>query len=171
MTHKRTFNIYNTIKRGITHGWSVPLSSDGYANYGTGNVLTSDNSGPNGFANPNAWCVLSKVFNNQTYQFCIQTDGYMGLRLKYSKLGFGNGIDNLGSSPSATDQEILLGAGTDLAPNYVQITGGGINFNINNVFINLSTSTNTYNFILNPKTATIKPVVIKPKPIINKILT
>jgi hypothetical protein len=168
---QRKFNIYNSIKRAIMQKWSVLLSSDGYANYGTGNVLTSDNSGLNGFANPNAWCVLDKTINTQQYQFCVQTDGYMGLRLKYSKFGFNGGVDNLISSPTASDQQVLLGGGTDASPTYQQVIGGTLNFNANGVIISLDTVTNVLNF-------TLRPIILVPatkppasKPVINKILT
>ena len=173
MTHKqRKFNIYSSIKRAIKNQWSVPLCSDGYLNYGTGEQLTSDNSGPNGFGNPNAWIVLSKTINNQQYQFCLQNDGYMGLRLKYSKLGFNNGVDNLQVTPSSQDQQVLLGGGTDAAPIYQQVVGGVLNFNSNSVLVKISTTTNELNFILNPKPAPVTNVPLpKPLPVINKVLT
>src|SRR5208282_3124314 len=161
--HHRPTNFYFAIKRAIASAWKVVLSSDGYANYGTGNVLTSDNVGPNGFGNNNAWCVLSQTINNQQYEFCIQTDGYMGLRLKYSKLGFNSGMDNLGASPGATDQQVLVGGGTDIAPTYQQITGGILSFNVNRAFINVTTSTNKINFILKPVIPLVIP--LRPQPV------
>lgn len=165
----RPVNFYFAVKRAIAAQWSVVLSSDGYANYGTGNVLTSDNTGSNGFGNTNAWCVLSQTINNQQYQFCLQTDGYMGLRVKYSKLGFANGMDNLGITPAAADQEILIGAGTDITPIYQQFTNARLVFGGSLVIISLTTPTNILNFKLQP------PMPPKPKPvllpIINKTLT
>jgi len=165
---KRPVNFYYPIKRALVHKWEVVLSSDGYANYGTGNILTSDGYGPHGFGNINAWCVISKTVNNQQYQFCLQTDGYMGVRLKYSKLGFGSGMDNLGASPTASDQQILLGAGTDMAPIYQQIIKGVFDFNVNKVSISVVTSVNILNFSLK----LISPVIIPKllKPVINKVL-
>lgn len=173
MTHQqRKFNIYNSIKRATKNLWVIPLSSDGYANYGTGDQLTSDGYGPHGLSNANAWCVLTKTINNQQYQFCIQTDGYMGLRLKYSKLGFNSGVDNLTVSPSAQDQQVLVGGGSDIIPTYQQIISGAFNFNVNGVFINLLTATKILNFTLNPKPAPVAGgISASPKPIVNKILT
>jgi len=167
---QRKFNIYNSIKKAIFCQWEITFSSDGYSNYGVGNQITSDNSGAHGFSNPNAWCVLSKTINNQQYQFCIQTDGYMGFRLKYSKIGFTSGMDNLGSSPTATDQQILLGDGYDTSPTYQQVLNGHINFNKNGVIIHFDTSTNKLNFSLMPPMPKIKMPIEIVKPVINKNL-
>jgi len=165
--HKqRPLNIYQSISRALKLQWTVPLSSDGYLNYGSGNNLTSDGYGPNGFANPNAWCILSKTINNQQYQFCLQTDGYMGLRLKFSKVGFSASVDNLIQTPKASDEQILMGSGTDAAPVYQQIMGGMFNFMPNGVNISLETSANKVNFMLQPPA----PPPAPRKPVINKIL-
>ncbi len=171
LTHtKRPLNFYSSIKNAIHSKWIVSLSSDGYAHCGSGNVLKNDGVGIFGFGNPSAWCVLSKTINNQQYQFCIQTDGYMGLRIKYSKLGFNSGIDNLVSSPSAPDQQILIGNGTDLNPVYQQIEGIMLNFSTNKVRINIITTVNILNFTLKPTIKLTRAVKLS-KPIVNKIIT
>ena len=172
MNHpKRSVNVYNSILRAINNKWIVVLSSDGYANYGTGNILNSDNAAPNGFANSNAWCVLSKTINGQQYQFCIQTDGYMGFRIKYSKSGFNNGLGNLDNTAGATDQQILLGGGTDTSPTYQQILNGSIQFEINKVNISVTTSTNILNFKLSPAVPPVAThITTIPKPVINTVL-
>jgi hypothetical protein len=169
--HKRSINVYSSIQRATVHGWTCPLSSDGYSDYGNSNQITSDGYGPHGFANPGAWCVLNKTIGTQQYQFCLQTDGYMGLRLKYSKLGFNNGLGNLTETPGATDQQILLGGGTDTTPTYQQILGGTLNFGGTNVKISIVTSTNILNFTLTPSVpliTTSNPAL--PKPVINTVL-
>lgn len=169
MIKNHPHNFYVCIKKAINAGWSVILSSDGYANYGTGNVITSNNSGPNGFGNPNAWCVLSKTINNQQYQFVLQTDGHLGLRIKYSKMGFNDGMDNLGASPFAIDEEILIGSGNNIAPIYQQYTNANIMFDKEIVRISITTSDNIINFRLQPipNPPRIMPVRL---PIINKEL-
>jgi hypothetical protein len=165
----RSMNLYLSIKRATMAGWLIPLSSDGYSTYGIGNHLANDNYGKNGFGNPNAWCVLSNTINNQQYQFCLQTDGYMGLRIKYSKLGFSIDTDNLRESPYAMDEEILVGSGTNMAPIYQKIVFGRFIFFNNRVFISLTTTIpNTLNFALQPPLPSpIKPIII---PSINNIL-
>jgi hypothetical protein len=170
MTHQqRSLNVYNFINKALLVNWVVPFSSDGYASFGLGNQLTSDGYCPNGFSNPGSWCVLSKVIGNQQYQFSLQNDGYMGFRVKYSKFGFHTSPYDLTVSPTAPDQQILLGGGTDRAPVYQQILGGVFNFNMVNVFISVETSVNQINFTLQPPP--LVPVVTPPpKPVINKIL-
>ena len=171
MTHpQRKINIYHSINRATKTQWTVPLSSDGYLNYGAGNQLTSDLPGANGFANPNAWCILSKTINKQQYQFCLQTDGYMGLRLKYSKVGFGTSGDNLVQTPSAPDEQVLMGSGTDAAPIYQQFISGILNFDLNRVNISIETATNRVNFTLQPIVPMIPVNSVPQKPVINTIL-
>jgi hypothetical protein len=95
----------------------------------------------------------------------------MGFRVKYSKLGFNNGLGNLDTTPGATDQKILIGSGTDNNPNYQQISTGTIRFQASNVFISVTTATNILNFTLEPKVqpvATITPVI--QKPVVNTVL-
>jgi hypothetical protein len=169
MTHpQRKMNVYHSIKRAITSQWTIPFSSDGYANYGSGNQLADDSPGPHGFANANAWVILSKTINKQQYQFCLQTDGYMGVRLKYSKLGFTSKTDSLIHAPSAADQEVLLGSGTDSAPVYQQILGGVLSFNPANVMISVESTSTKFNFTLRPTVPA--PKMPAPKLIINKAL-
>lgn len=168
---KRPINVYGSIQKAIFHGWTCSLSSDGYSNYGNGNQITSDGKGLHGFANSGAWCVLNRTIGSQQYQFCLQTDGYMGLRLKYSKLGFNNGLGSLTEVPGSTDQQVLLGGGTDAAPTYQQILGGTLNFGGTNVKISVVTLTNILNFSLTPTVhlvANNKPNI--PKPIVNTVL-
>ena len=172
LTHtKRPLNFYSSIKNAIHSKWIVSLSSDGYAHCGSSNVLKNDGVGTFGFGNPSAWCVLSKTINNQDYQFCIQNDGYMGLRVKYSKLGFANNTDTLIHSPVATDQEVLVGGGTDIVPTYQQISKSIMNFHMNEVLIMLTDKNgNVIKFSLKPPFVPKTPST-PAKFIINKILT
>jgi hypothetical protein len=171
MTHQqRKINLYHSIKKAINSGWTVPLSSDGYANYGTGDQITSDGYGANGFGNPAAWCIINKVINAQQYQFCLQNDGYMGLRVKYSKLGFDSGTGDLLQVPSATDEDVVIGSGTNTTPVYQQFISGVLNFNVRGVVIFLHTATNRINITLTPPMPR-PPPQPAPTPIINKVLT
>src|SRR5271165_3666676 len=128
---KHNLNIYETVNVATICGWSVSLSSDGYINFGAGNQLDDGYAfvdGYNGALNPNAWYVLSNVIGGQEYQFSIQTDGYMGLRIKYSKLGFDGYTAGIIQTPSATDEQILFGSGMDVAPVYQEVLHGHFNF-------------------------------------------
>lgn len=169
MTHfKRAINLYNIVKRAPSSQWTIPFSSDGYSSQGAGNHFTSDTTGIGGFGNPNAWCVFNNIIDGQIYQFCIQTDGYVGFRIKYSKVGFTGGT--LTQSASASDETVIFGGGTNASPTYQQTLGGRIIFQTKYVHMNFDTSGNRFAFTLNlnpPGPITHLPA---PKPLITKNL-
>lgn len=100
--------------------WSILSSSDGSRFAAQGDVITSAAS----LATPGAWWVQKsrgfKDIDTVYYtQLCWQVDGAGGVRLKISpRAGFVGGLPNLVRTPSATDEQYLLGGGTDAAPTY-----------------------------------------------------
>jgi len=109
------FNIKTTLKNA---GWTVPRSSDGTTYNSTGDQITGFNSGANGFANTQAWFVIQQPVGGR--QFCIQRGSNNQLhRVKYSlSAGFTGGTPGATQTPSATDEQILMGAGTDATPSF-----------------------------------------------------
>lgn len=100
--------------------WTIPSSSDGSRYAAQGDVITSAAS----LATPGAWWVQrSRGFKDIDSTFytelCFQHDGSGGLRLKISpRSGFSGGVPYLTRTPSAVDEQYLLGGGTDSSPTY-----------------------------------------------------
>ena len=113
--------IYNLKAWLIAQGWTVPRSSDGTTYNSTGDQISSGNTGANGLANNNAWFVAQMpLANGVNRQLCFQR-GTTNLvwRIKYSySAGFTGGTPGATQTPSATDEEVMYGAGTDAAPTF-----------------------------------------------------
>ena len=113
--------MYNWKAWLITQGWTVPRSSDGTTYNSTGDQITGGGSGAHGLANNSAWFVIQMpLVNAVNRQFCFQrgTDN-QHWRIKYSfSAGFTGGSPGATQTPSATDEEVLCGAGTDAAPSF-----------------------------------------------------
>jgi hypothetical protein len=106
----------------VSAGWTVKSSSDGTTYNSTGNQITSGNSGAGGLANSKAWFrIQAPLFNSQTRELIFQTSSSTNasFRIKYSaSAGFIGGSPGAIQTPSATDEVIILGAGTDAAPTF-----------------------------------------------------
>ena len=112
-------------------GWIHQASGDGLAAVsttpGNGNdVLTHETSGANGF-NISAWFVLQHP--GSARQLCFQSADPLlpQWRLKYSfSAGFTGGAPDPVTTPSATDEQFILGGGADASPTYSNwLTYGG----------------------------------------------
>lgn len=108
-------------------GWTVPRSSDGTVYNSSGDQISSGSSGAGGMDNARAWFVIQQP-GVTPRQFCCQRQNTTGAgtsqswRIKYSKgAGFTGGSPAATVTPSATDEQILLGAGTDAAPSFVSM--------------------------------------------------
>lgn len=104
-------------------GWTVPRSSDGTTYNAAGDQITSGGSGANGMNNARAWFVIQSP--TLTRQFCFQRQATTGAntagswRIKYSKgAGFTGGSPAATVTPSATDEQVLIGGGTDASPTF-----------------------------------------------------
>lgn len=100
----------------VAAGWSYRQSGDGLAGYSaTGKVFTGTGTGAGGWHNARAWARLSAPDNRR--EVCIQHNAAQGLRLKYSATAkFTGGAPSATTTPSATDERVLWGAGTDASP-------------------------------------------------------
>jgi hypothetical protein len=120
--------------------WIHQASSDGLTFTTTpGNIndkLTGFGTGVGGFNNASAWIVMQQPTGGAapfsgTRQICLQrtsTGGGNGdsWRIKYSmSAGFTGGSPSAIRTPSATDEGILWGGGTDASPTFAQLFGAG----------------------------------------------
>ncbi len=107
-----------------TMGWTVKSSSDGTTYNSTGDQITQGGTGAGGMANNAAWFRIQQPGANGR-EFTVQGQGvntYLA-RIKYSggpSTGFTGGSPGATQTPSATDEKIILGGGTDAAPTYAQ---------------------------------------------------
>lgn len=108
----------------IAQGWIVPSASDGTTYLSTGNQITSGNAGARGLGNTNAWQIWQMPGTSK--QISVQRGTTNQLwRVKYSpSLGFVTGIPGATQTPSAADEKIILGGGTDAAPTFGTLFGG-----------------------------------------------
>lgn len=117
--------VYNLKTALKAQGWTVPRSSDGTTYLSSGDQITSGSSGANGLANSSAWFVIQMpTANGVNRQFCFQrsTSQNTQWRVKYSySAGFTGGSPSATVTPTATDQVVIQGAGTDGSPSYSTI--------------------------------------------------
>lgn len=111
----------------VSCGWTVTRSGTGTgATYSAaGDLITSAGV----LANPGAWfCIKqpaavaggqrSLIFQNE-YPTITDVTNDVNWRIKYSyNVGFITGTSNATTTPSASDEQILVGSGTDAAPVY-----------------------------------------------------
>lgn len=113
-----------------SQGWTVPESSDGTTYNNAGDQITTGASGAGGMANTNAWFRIQSPAGAASNEFVVQRGSTnVGWRIKHSRAaGFTGGSPSATQVPSATDEGLLWGAGTDASP----------------TFSNLFTTDNTY---------------------------
>lgn len=102
-------------------GWSVKSSGDATTFNSTGDQIASGASGATGLANTNAWF---RIQSPDGYgEFTFQRGGTNLLwRIKYSRANhFTGGSPSATRTPSATDELILHGGGTDASPTYTTV--------------------------------------------------
>lgn len=100
-------------------GWTVEASGDGLSAYGaSSDVLTSGNTGANGYGNTKAWARLADP--SGTREFILQKgSSAQTMRMKFShSAGFTGGSPSATVTPSATDEQTIHGGGTDAVPTY-----------------------------------------------------
>lgn len=131
------FNLKTLLK---SVGWTVPRSSDGTTYNSSGDQISSGGSGANGMDNASAWFVIQSP-GATPRQLCLQRWSTVGAgtsyawRIKYSKsAGFTGGSPGATRVPSAADEQLLLGAGTDASPTFNSLFGtatdGGFRHNL-----------------------------------------
>lgn len=104
-------------------GWTVPRSSDGTTYNSTGDQITHNGSGAGGMSNNNAWFVIKAPNHNR--EFCFQGNGDTGWRVKYSGGDGFTANQTATRVPSATDEAVMHGTGTDASPILSTMIDGG----------------------------------------------
>ena len=103
----------------VTAGWAVKASGDGLSAFSsTGDVITSGGSGAGGFGNGRAWIrIQSPSISGAQREFTMQWIAANQVRVKYSSSAkFTGGTQNSTTTPTATDEAVHTGGGTDSAP-------------------------------------------------------
>jgi hypothetical protein len=96
-------------------GFTVSKSGDSLVYNATGDQITVKAAGAGGWLNLRAWWVLREPGGRREY--CIQRTSANQYRVKYSaNAKFIGGAPNATTTPTATDEQVLLGSGTDAAP-------------------------------------------------------
>lgn len=100
-------------------GWTVVSSSDGTTYNAAGDQITSGAAGANGMANNSAWFRIRSP-GSSPRELTIQRGTTNRVwRIKYSRLDqFTGGTPGATQTPSATDQVVVRGGGTDAAPTF-----------------------------------------------------
>lgn len=97
-------------------GWTIPSSSDGTTYSAVADVVTSSTTGAGGLFNTNAWFRVQEPGGRR--EFVVQhTNASTAYRVKYSAMAkFTGGSPGAARVPSATDEQVIAGSGTDAAP-------------------------------------------------------
>ena len=104
-----------------TATWTIPSSSDGTTYNAAGDQITTGASGAGGFANNSAWIYAKQPGSNRGLVWQRGTTNLLW-RIKYSpSAGFSGGTPGATRVPSATDEVVLCGGGTDAAPTFATI--------------------------------------------------
>ena len=121
-----TDGVFHFLTTAVTAGWTVTESSDGISSYTPGNPsgITQSRISTGGLQNPKAWFVIQQP--GSTRQFSIQrsandTTINYNFRILYSPAaGFTGGSPGIVQTPTASDEVIILGGGTEAAPTFGQ---------------------------------------------------
>lgn len=101
----------------VAAGWAVEKDSDGTTYSASGVQVTSGASGANGLGNNRAWFVIrAPAVGGVQRSLCFQRSASANTdwRIKYSPAaGFSGGSPSATQVPSATDEQVLIGSGTD----------------------------------------------------------
>lgn len=96
-------------------GWTVPSSSDGTTYNSSGDQITTNVAGAGGMNNNRAWFVIREPGGRR--EWCFQQVVASNYRVKYSALAkFSGGSPSATQVPQASDEQVLLGAGTNASP-------------------------------------------------------
>jgi hypothetical protein len=117
-----TVAIFNVKACALAAGWSVPKSGDATSYFSSSDGLTTSSSGAGGLGNAGAWFIIRDPAAAR--EFCFQRGTDTTWRIKYSASAhFTGGSPAAGVTPSATDEVVLHGGGTDASPSYSALLG------------------------------------------------
>jgi hypothetical protein len=123
--HVRLMYTLKTIKKQA--GWTIPYSSDGTTFNASGDQITHAGTGAGGLMNNRAWFVAREPGGRR--EWCWQAGNTVSAsqaRVKYSAAArFALGAPTAQVTPSAADERVLIGGGTDAVPTMSQIVSDG----------------------------------------------
>jgi len=104
-------------------GWVVKASGDGLSAYSaTTDIINTMTSGANGWLNARAWFRIQSPSGNEEYIF--QRTTATAIRVKMSHFAkFTGGSPSSTTTPSATDEALLMGGGSDASPTGYSASG------------------------------------------------
>lgn len=116
--------VFNIMAWLAAQSWTIPTSSDGLTYNPSGQQITTSGAGAGGMSNLDAWWVGQIPGGSKA--FCFQRGSTNQLwRVKYSpNNGFIVGSPTATVTPTATDQVVILGGGTDAAPTFANLFAG-----------------------------------------------
>ena len=123
--------MYQFISTLISAGWSKTKDSDGTTYSSSGVQVTGGGTGTNGLANTNAWVVLQAPSVSGAQRSITIQRGTTNVlfRIKYSAAaGFTGGSPAAGVTPTATDEVIIVGGGTDASPTFTSVLGADASY-------------------------------------------
>jgi hypothetical protein len=111
--------MWNYISVLKTAGWTQQDSSDGTTRAAA--QVTSGASGAGGLANNSAWVRLQDPAGTREFTIQRSTASNLQWRVKYSQSAkFTGGSPSATQTPSATDETLIVGGGSDAVPSFVQ---------------------------------------------------
>ena len=116
-------------------GWQVTQSGTGTS--GTFSTNSDLITSASVFNNTNAWyCIAHPTLDGYRRFFCIQvgSSGYQ-FRVKLSWTGFSTGSPSATRVPSAADEQVIWGSGTDASPTFVSYLSYALNDPVHNFII------------------------------------
>src|ERR1019366_386639 len=111
--------MYIVLSSLVTAGWLVKSDSDGTTYASSGGQITGGGSGTHGLANADAWFrIQAPIVGSQHREFTFQRIATnASWRVKYSaSAGFTGGSPAATQTPTATDEVVIVGSGTDASP-------------------------------------------------------
>jgi hypothetical protein len=111
--------IYSVMTTLVAAGWTVKSTGDGTTYTSSGNGITGGGTGAGGLGNNNAWFrIQAPVVGSQKRELCFQrTTTNLLWRVKYSaSANFTGGSPSATIVPSATDEVVIFGSGTNASP-------------------------------------------------------
>lgn len=113
----------------ISAGWTKVADSDGTTYSSSGTQVTGYASGANGLNNARAWVRMREPGGRREFLFQRDTStNEQNWRVLYSALDrFTGGSPGATQTPSATDEQTILGGGSHASPSFAQlfVAGGG----------------------------------------------
>jgi hypothetical protein len=130
-----TIAMYTVLTTLVAAGWTVKSDADGTTYNSSGGQITGGNSGAHGLANTQAWFrIQAPIVGSQHRELIFQrTTTNVLWRIKYSaSAGFTGGSPSATIVPSATDEVVIFGSGTNASPTGATLFGadGGYRFSI-----------------------------------------